>query len=319
MRQISRLAVVCGLALALAGPARADDVCEADAGWTPGPANDFETCRTLWEGIGTPVYAGKDVDFTPVCHTRYALSHNNPNKMPDWVIERLTKEQVSGSGKRPKMKFRAEENICPSARAVDKDYAGSKFDRGHQAPSEDFNESVDLMVESFILSNIVPQVGPGFNQHIWAKFEDLVRDLTRERGELYVITGPINRDEDRPLTIAADGNPCRNEIKFEPPKKTAICDANDKNLKATCENGVTVPIGMFKIIYDPRNKRANAYIMPNIDHRPLDKSRDPLAYLKKYRVAVRTVEQYTGLQFLHAIPKRERKAQIEECVATMVH
>ena len=47
--------------------------------------------------------------------------------------------------------------------------------------------------------------------------------------------------------------------------------------------------------------------------------KDPLEYLKRYRVAVRTVEQYTGLQFLRAIPKRDRKAQIEECVATMWH
>jgi hypothetical protein len=31
------------------------------------------------------------------------------------------------------------------------------------------------------------------------------------------------------------------------------------------------------------------------------------------------VEQFTGLQFLRDIPKRDRKAQVEECVATMWH
>ena len=82
---------------------------------------------------------------------------------------------------------------------------------------------------------------------------------------------------------------------------------------------MAIPLGLYKVIYDAKNKRANAYILPNIDHRKLDKSKDPLEYLKRYRVAVRTVEQFTGLQFLRDIPKRDRKAQVEECVATMWH
>lgn len=319
MKRILLFAAACTLTLALSGSTLAQDVCEADADWKPTPANDFDNCRALWEGIGTPAYASRDIDFTPVCHTRYVVSHNNVNKTPDWVMERLTKAQVSGTGKRPKIKFKYDENLCPSARAVDKDYAGSKFDRGHQAPSDDFNQDVDWMIESFILSNIVPQVGPGFNQHIWKEFEELVRKLAIDRGEIYVITGPINREDDRPLTISKDNNPCRNEIKFELPKKAAICDANDKNPKAACDNGVAVPIGLYKIIYDPKSRRANAYIMPNIDHRPFDTTKDPLDYLKRFRTSVRVVEQYTGLQFLRAIPKRDRKAQIEECVATMLH
>jgi DNA/RNA endonuclease G (NUC1) len=300
------------LAAILAGPAYAD-VCPE---FQPGPANDFNTCKRLWEPIGTPEYASADIDATPVCHEAYVLSHNNVNKTPDWVLERLKKSQFEGGKDRPKTKFQPEEFVCEAARALDNQYANSKLDRGHQAPSADFASNLELMKESFTLSNAVPQQGVGFNRHIWKEFEDLVRKLAENRDEIFVITGPINREEDEDqITIKAD--PCGNEIKLEGPKgRTAICGKNTKCPEGT---GVAIPVALYKIIYDAKNKRANAYILPNIDHRKLDKSKDPLEYLKRYRVTVRTVEQHTGLQFLRAIPKRERKAQIEECVATMMH
>jgi DNA/RNA endonuclease G (NUC1) len=315
MRCIALLALAWSFALAL--PAHAD-VCEGDTEFQPGPANNFNTCKKLWEPIGTPAYASDDIDATPVCHEAYVLSHNNVNKTPDWVLERLNKSQFAGGQDRPKTKFQPEEFVCKAARALDNQYTNSTMDRGHQAPSADFSSNLELMKESFTLSNAVPQQGVGFNRHIWKEFEDLVRKLANDRGEIFVITGPINRsaDEDE-LTIAADSNPCRNEIKLEGPKgRSAICG---KDKKCPEGEGVVVPVALYKIIYDAKNRRANAYILPNIDHRKLDKSKDPLEYLKTFRVTVRTVEQYTGLQFLRAIPKRLRKAQIEECVATMLH
>jgi endonuclease G, mitochondrial len=304
-------------AIVLAAPASAD-VCDDDPDFQLGPANNFNSCRRLWEPIGTPEYAGADIDATPVCHEAYVLSHNNVNKTPDWVIERLNKSQFVGGRDRPKTKFQPEEFVCKAARALDTQYANSKLDRGHQAPSADFASNLELMKESFTLSNAVPQQGVGFNRHIWKEFEDLVRKLARDRGEIFVITGPINREEDEDeIIIKSDANPCGNEITLEGPKgRTAICGKGTRCLEGV---GVVIPVALYKIIYDAKTKRANAYILPNIDHRKLDKTKDPLEYLKRYRVAVRTVEQFTGLQFLRAIPKRERKAQIEECVATMMH
>jgi DNA/RNA endonuclease G (NUC1) len=304
-------------ALVLAAPAQAD-VCDDDPDFQLGPANNFNNCRALWEPIGVPEYASSDIDATPVCHEAYVLSHNNVNKTPDWVLERLHRSQFAGGKDRPKNRFRPEQFVCKAARALDSQYANSKLDRGHQAPSADFSSNLELMRESFTLSNAVPQQGIGFNRHIWKEFEDLVRKLAVDRKEILVITGPINRQDDEDeITIKAEANPCRNEIKLEGPKgRAAICG---KNKSCPEESGVAIPLALFKIIYDPKNNRANAYILPNIDHRKLDTSKDPLEYLKRYRVAVRTVEQHTGLQFLRAIPKRERKAQIEECVATMMH
>lgn len=273
--------------------------------------NDPDSCKELWEKVGLPK-SSDDLEATFVCHTRYFLLHNNEAKTPYYVIEPLNKKQVSGKNTRPGTKFSAEENVCETAQAQDKDYVKSGLDRGHQAASADFSVSKALMEESFILSNAVPQQGLGFNRGIWKEFEELVRKLTIDRGELIVITGPIYADDDGKIPdINSKNNACKTEIKFTAPKRAAICGAAKK-----CDGGVAVPVGLFKILYDPSNKRANAYVLPNIDHRKME-DKDALEYLKKFRTTVKVVERFAGFQFLTDIPGR--KAQVEECVATMLH
>jgi endonuclease G len=70
------------------------------------------------------------------------------------------------------------------------------YDRGHQIASADrlFNRLAND--ETFYISNISPQVGRGFNQHIWADLESKVRRWARaaDCDTLYVVTGvAINR------------------------------------------------------------------------------------------------------------------------------
>lgn len=80
-----------------------------------------------------------------------------------------------------------------------------------------------------------------------------------------------------------------------------------------------MPVGLYKIISDPKNKRANAYIMPNVDHRDGKRRIEPLEYLKQYRTTVLMVEEFSGLRFFTGLPSRERRVQTEQCVATMLH
>lgn len=284
-------------------------------GFAPGPQNDPNACKELWKGIGLPEYSrDNDRDTTIVCHTRYVLSHSNEDKIPDWVLERLTREQIGGDNKRPKVKFKAEQFV-PN-KAVDDDYRNSKFDRGHQAPSDDFKANIDWMVESFILSNIVPQIGVGFNQGIWKELEDHIRQIAAARGELYVVTGPVYPGEtgDGKLTISDGINRCHQTIVLDPPKRKTICGASTK-----CENGVTVPSALFKIVYDPGMKRANAFILPNINHRDSKDFTDAVAYLKQYQVTVQVVEKFTGLEFFRDLPARKRRPIMEQCTAIFGH
>ena len=302
--------------IAMAPASAHAEVCAA-AEAPAGTANDPESCRVLWEKIGLPE-AGTEIDATFVCHQRYVLLHNNEHKTPDWVIESLNRSQVSGKNTRPEgKKFASEEAVCEEARAVDKDYTKSGYDRGHQAASADFSSNGSWMDDTFTLSNAVPQVGIGFNRGIWKQFEGLVRKLTIDRGELYVITGPIYANARGTLPpITKRNNACKVEITFQGPDKNAICPENKGNSKKQCDAGVAVPLGLFKILYDPKAKRANAYVLPNIEHLA-DEAKDSLEYLKRFRTTVKVVERYTGFQFLTDIPGR--KAQVEECVATMMH
>ena len=294
----------------------------APAGAQPltGPPTDPDSCSYLWKDVGLPQYARDERDTTTVCYRRYVLSHNNDTKTPDWVFEQLDKSQFAGTHKRPKLTFKRDTHVPDGKAAVDDDYKNSGFDRGHQAPSDDFKANPDWMVESFILSNIVPQQGKGFNQHIWKDFEDLTRDIARERRRVYVITGPVYRDSDgKAPVIEKKFNRCGYEIKLESPDaRREICDAKNKDPSAKCEAGVAVPVGLFKIIYDPQWPRANAYILPNKDHTKAGESPTPTDYLKQFQVTVHVVERYTGLEFFRDLPKRKRNQINLSCGQVML-
>jgi endonuclease G len=128
------------LALLLSLPACAQD-----------PENDPESCGRVWEAIGLPE-SESDTDENPVhvCHKAYILGHSSKNGTPDWVIEHLTRKIAKGRNSRPGNTF-AEETHLPggTARGRNTDYAGSGFDRGHQAPSNDFKSSTELMQDTF--------------------------------------------------------------------------------------------------------------------------------------------------------------------------
>lgn len=115
-------------------------------------------------------------------------------------------------------------------RAELSDYRGSGFDRGHMAPAADMKWDQQAMVECFYLSNMVPQVGKGMNQGIWMQLEGHVREWAINRGQVYIITGPVY-----------DGG-------FK---------------KTVGKNKVAVPTHLYKIVYDPYKAEAIAFIMPN--------------------------------------------------------
>jgi len=68
------------------------------------------------------------------------------------------------------------------------------------------------MDETFLLSNIAPQVGVGFNRHYWAYLEDWCRRLTKSFADVYVFTIPLylpqkDRDGKSRVTYEVIGNP----------------------------------------------------------------------------------------------------------------
>jgi endonuclease G len=119
------------------------------------------------------------------------------------------------------------------------------------------------------------------NRHIWADLEFMVRDWTCDRGELYVITGPIY-DTDSPETIG--------------------------------DNKVAVPSAFYKVAYEPTQRRAIALSMPNeaLDSR----KRDTSEVLGEYVKAVAEVEKRAGIRLFDGLEARDRN-RIRRTTATL--
>ncbi|WP_299496263.1 DNA/RNA non-specific endonuclease [uncultured Shewanella sp.] len=171
--------------------------------------------------LGTP----SDSDQL-LCREGYALGYNYQNKVADWVAYYITTDSVNAYYERSNY-FKTDSDLPSDYQSISDDYTFSGYDRGHLAPSGtmDFNE--DSMQESFLMSNMAPQLA-GFNRGGWKGLEEIVREWANEYVSLYVVTGPI-----------WDGN------------ETYI------------GNGVYIPTHFYKVILDPYFNDAIAFILPH--------------------------------------------------------
>jgi endonuclease G len=161
-----------------------------------------------------------------LCRDGYALAYRADTRTAAFVGERLVVRRSAPTVAR--LTEFAPDPALPSAEAAQlSDYRGSGYDRGHLAPAADFADSARLMRESFYLSNVVPQ-DAALNRGAWAELERHVRRLARERGVVYVLTGPVN--DTQPARIGA---------------------------------GVAVPRALYKVVIDPNARQAVAWLMPN--------------------------------------------------------
>jgi len=79
-------------------------------------------------------------------------------------------------------------------------------------PAADAKISQEAMNETFLLSNIAPQVGAGFNRHYWAYTEEWCRRLTNTFQDVFVFTVPLYLPKQDPdgkyrVTYEVIGNP----------------------------------------------------------------------------------------------------------------
>jgi endonuclease G len=162
-----------------------------------------------------------------LCFEGYAAMHSGVSRTPLWSAEHLTQNSVDAAKDlKRKNAFHAEPGLPPGERAELSDYARSGFDRGHMAPSGDMPTET-AQYESFSLANMIPQNSN--NQNLWEGIESSTRNLARQDGELYVVTGPLFEGE-------------------------TLQRLNGR---------VLIPTAVFKAIYDPMRKEAGAYVTPN--------------------------------------------------------
>ncbi|MEM6642423.1 MAG: DNA/RNA non-specific endonuclease [Bacteroidota bacterium] len=142
----------------------------------------------------------------------YALSNNDETKFADWVAYRLSMHEVDGDLVVDR-KWKADpwldesETLEPKSGRQD-DYGDAndqlETDRGHQAPLASFKGSRHASQTNY-LSNITPQKSE-LNSGVWKDLEGRVRDIVRDVGEVYVMTGPVYERTMRTLPEADENH-----------------------------------------------------------------------------------------------------------------
>ena len=114
----------------------------------------------------------------------FALEYSIAKKHSKWVAWRLHKGHL-GSGRTDAWQF--DPRIPAQYSPVRNDFSG--YERGHMCPSADRNNNDPMNWETFMYSNMSPQVGAGFNQGIWATLETKIRGWVGGGDTLYVCCG----------------------------------------------------------------------------------------------------------------------------------
>lgn len=119
----------------------------------------------------------------------YVLGYSYYFRQAKWALEIVDSNSI---GLDRIDNFRPDYRIPSNFRADLVDYKNSGYDRGHLVASADQIETEIQNSETFLLSNMSPQV-PEFNRHIWRELETKVRKLNSKKSifETYVLSGPI--------------------------------------------------------------------------------------------------------------------------------
>src|ERR1039457_6622523 len=136
---------------------------ESAAHWNEGCG-----CATLRAGSVLGISRASSIISQPT-RQGYVLEHSSVDKIPLWVCESVAADQLGGHLARSN-RFKADPDL-KGPRAYPKDYVGSGYDRGHQAPAGNQTVDPDLKDQSFYMSNMAPQ-RPSLNRGIWKRLED---------------------------------------------------------------------------------------------------------------------------------------------------
>ena len=159
----------------------------------------------------------------------YVCSFNLSTLMPDWVAWKITADHADGAVSRKGVKFHPDADVPENCQVTTYDYMRSGYDRGHMCPAGDNKWDAKAMEESFLMTNICPQLDE-MNDGEWRHVEEAVHKWSRTAGRLVVITGPI---------------------------------FSNNMQRIGKHNDIAVPERFFKVVYSPKQNRAIAFVMEN--------------------------------------------------------
>jgi len=135
--------------------------------WDQTPPLAVDHCKAHnpygWAQTSKPV--------TAICRRAYFVAYDAAAKIPNYVTYTLTPPNALGCVARTNA-FVADASVANGARPDD--YAGTGYDKGHAAPDGDLSWDTQVEYESFLMTNMYPQLG-GLNRGIWKLLETSVR------------------------------------------------------------------------------------------------------------------------------------------------
>lgn len=139
----------------------------------------------------------EDADLQYLDEGLYSVLYSNQHRQPYVVIYNMKynpQKHVARRGQDFGNNFLINRKVRRSA--SDEHYRNSGFDRGHIAPSADFNLSPDAARSTFVFSNVSPQ-DPHFNRHgTWSQLENHLRQWSYQNSAMIqVIAGPVLNDK----------------------------------------------------------------------------------------------------------------------------
>jgi len=219
-------------------------------------------------------------------------------KLPLWVCEKVTKEQLDPMVDRHSS-FKYDPTFPRRYQARLPDYTNSGFDKGHMAPSANHTVSHLQNVETFYWTNVVPQEG-GFNSHVWGHLESKIRQVVTSDSPVYIITGPMFYDPaEDPYTLPTF---VTNE---------QVHDGLVEHLTIG-SGGVSVPTHLYKIILQEKGNviRTLAFVFENRSGYI-----EPSRYNYSDNItSIDWVEERTGIDFFPDLDE-QKESQLESNVS----
>jgi endonuclease G, mitochondrial len=127
-----------------------------------------------------------------IIHRYFVLSYSEKDEQPYWISYLFEKKHLENKVVERTNNFREDDAISTGS-ASPEDYSKSGYDRGHLCPADDFASDSVAMSESFLMSNMSPQV-PSFNRGVWKRLENQVRKWVEQYGKLIIVSGGVLTD-----------------------------------------------------------------------------------------------------------------------------
>ena len=225
--------------------------------WTQRVPNPPQVCQ-----VHAPYGFPSTIGVQTICRQAYLVGYDVAAKIPRYVTYELVPRNALGCVPRSNA-FAADQSVPGGA--TPQDYAGTGYDKGHQAPDGDMSWDPQVEYESFLMTNMAPQAG-SLNRGIWKLLETSVRGWSVQLNNSFTVyVGAIYNSQDRRIG-----------------------------------NGVMVPHAFYKIVINNHTNEIAGWLFPHVAPYP-NLGND----LTRFRVPVDIIQQQAGVSFTFPLTHRE--------------